>query len=38
MDHISKYLTPEIKLSSYEDTFFKSEVVFDQHMLIWFIS
>ncbi len=38
MDHISKYLTPEIKLSCYEDKFFKSEVVFDQHMLIWFIS
>lgn len=38
MDHISKYLTPEIKLSCYDDKFFKSEVVFDQHMLIWFIS
>ena len=38
MDHISRYLTPEIKLSCYEDKFFKSEIVFDQHMLIWFIS
>lgn len=38
MDHISKYLTPEIKLSCYEDHFFKSDIVFDQHMLIWFIS
>ncbi len=38
MDHISTYLTPEIKLSCYEDSFFKSEIVFDQHMLIWFIS
>ncbi|WP_245588215.1 hypothetical protein [Algoriphagus terrigena] len=38
MDHISKYLTPEIKLSCYEDKFFKSEVVFEDHMLIWFIS
>lgn len=38
MDHISKYLTPEIKLSCYDDKFFKSELVFDQHMLIWFIS
>jgi AraC family transcriptional regulator, exoenzyme S synthesis regulatory protein ExsA len=38
MDHISKYLTPEIKLSCYDDKFFKSEIVFDQHMLIWFIS
>jgi AraC family transcriptional regulator, exoenzyme S synthesis regulatory protein ExsA len=38
MDHISKYLTPEIKLSCYDDKFFKSEIVFEQHMLIWFIS
>ena len=38
MDHISKYLTPEIKLSCYDDNFFKSEVVFDHHMLVWFIS
>lgn len=38
MDHISKYLTPEIKLSCYDDQFFKSEVVFDHHMLVWFIS
>ncbi|MEI9921465.1 MAG: helix-turn-helix transcriptional regulator [Bacteroidota bacterium] len=38
MDHISKYLTPEIKLSCYDDKFFKTEIVFDQHMLIWFIS
>src|SRR5690606_8936564 len=38
MDHLSKYITPEIKLSCYEDKFFKSEIMFDQHMLIWFIS
>lgn len=38
MDHISKHLTPEIKLSCYEDRFFTSEIVFDQHMLVWFIS
>lgn len=38
MEHISKYLSPEIKLSCYEDHFFTSEIVFDQHMLIWFIS
>jgi AraC family transcriptional regulator, exoenzyme S synthesis regulatory protein ExsA len=38
MEHISKYLTPEIKLSCYEDKLFTSEVAFDQHMLIWFIS
>lgn len=38
MDHISKYLTPEIKLSCYDDKFFKSEVLFEDHMLVWFIS
>lgn len=38
MDHISRYLTPEIKLSCYEDKFFKSDIMFDDHMLIWFIS
>lgn len=38
MEHVSKYLTPEIKLSCYEDHFFKSEIVFDQHMLVWFLS
>jgi AraC-like DNA-binding protein len=38
MEHTSKYITPEIKLSCYEDKLFKSEIVFDHHMLIWFIS
>lgn len=38
MEHVSRYLTPEIKLSCYEDKFFKSDLVFDDHMLIWFIS
>ena len=38
MEHVSKYLTPEIKLSCYDDKFFKSEIVFEHHMLIWFIS
>jgi len=38
MQHLSKYLTPEIKLSCYEDKLFKSDLIFDDHMLIWFIS
>lgn len=38
MDYQLKYITPEIKLSSYEDKLFKTEVVFDHHMLVWFIS
>src|SRR6185295_18150495 len=38
MDYRAKYITPDIKLSCYEDKFFKSDIMFDQHMLIWFIS
>lgn len=38
MEYQSKYLTPDIKLSCYEDKLFKTEVIFDHHMLIWFIS
>lgn len=38
MEHISKYLTKEIKLSSYDDKLFKSDLMFEDHMLIWFIS
>jgi AraC-like DNA-binding protein len=38
MKHISKHLTKEIKLSSYEDKLFKSDLMFDDHMLVWFIS
>lgn len=38
MEFQLKYITPDIKLSSYEDKLFKTEVVFDHHMLVWFIS
>lgn len=38
MNYTAKYITPDIKLSCYEDKFFKSDIMFDQHMLIWFIS
>jgi len=38
MGHISKYLTKDIKLSSYGDKLFKSDLMFDDHMLVWFIS
>jgi len=38
MDHVSKYLTEDIKLSSYEDKLFKSDLMFKDHMLVWFIS
>ncbi|OCX53386.1 AraC family transcriptional regulator [Mucilaginibacter sp. PPCGB 2223] len=38
MEHISKYLTKDIKLSCYEDKLFKSDLMFEDHMLVWFIS
>lgn len=38
MEYKAKYITPDIKLSCYEDKLFKSEILFEQHMLIWFIS
>lgn len=38
MKYTAKYITEDIKLSCYDDKFFKSDIVFDQHMLVWFIS
>jgi AraC-like DNA-binding protein len=38
MEYKAKYITEDIKLSSYDDKFFKSDILFDQHMLVWFIS
>ncbi|WP_423129297.1 helix-turn-helix domain-containing protein [Gaoshiqia sp. Z1-71] len=38
MEYKAKYITEDIKLSSYEDNFFKSDMMFDHHMLVWFIS
>lgn len=38
MEYKAKYITDDIKLSWYEDRFFKSDIMFEQHMLIWFIS
>lgn len=38
MEFQAKYITDDIKLSSYDDKFFKSDIMFDQHMLVWFIS
>lgn len=33
-----KYITPDIKLSSFDDRLFKTELMFEYHMLVWFIS
>lgn len=38
MEFQLKYITDDIKLSCFEDKLFKSEVMFDHHMLVWFIS
>lgn len=38
MEYQAKYITEDIKLSCYEDKFFKSDIIFEHHMLIWFIS
>jgi AraC family transcriptional regulator, exoenzyme S synthesis regulatory protein ExsA len=38
MEYKAKYITADIKLSCYEDKFFKSDILFDHHMLIWFLS
>lgn len=38
MDYKATYITEDIKLSCYEDKFFKSDIMFDHHMLVWFIS
>ena len=38
MEFETKYITPDIKLSIYNGKLFKTEVVFEHHMLVWFIS
>lgn len=38
MDFQIQYITPDIKLSAYDDKLFKTETVFEFHMLVWFIS
>lgn len=38
MEYQAKYITEDIKLSCYQDKFFKSDIMFEHHMLIWFIS
>ncbi len=38
MNFQTNYITPDIKLSSYNEKLCTTEVMFDHHMLIWFIS
>ncbi|MFA6084510.1 helix-turn-helix domain-containing protein [Mucilaginibacter sp.] len=38
MEFETKYITPDIKLSEFNGKFFKTEVMFEHHILVWFIS
>src|SRR5882672_12464894 len=38
MEFETKYITPDIKLSEYKGRAFKTEVIFEHHILVWFIS
>ena len=38
MEFETKYITPDIKLALFEGKFFKTEVMFEHHILVWFIS
>lgn len=38
MEFQTQYITPDIKLSKFDDKFFKTEVMFEEHILVWFIS
>lgn len=37
-DFRTQYLSPDIKLSKYDGKVFRTEVIFEHHMLVWFIS
>jgi AraC-like DNA-binding protein len=38
MEFETKYITPHIKLAEFTGKLFKTEVMFEHHMLVWFIS
>lgn len=38
MEFETKYITSDIKLSTYNGRLFKTEVMFEHHILVWFIS
>ena len=38
MGYQTKYIHPDLKLSCFEGTFYKADVLFEQHLLVWFIS
>ena len=38
MEFETHYIAPDIKLSKFSGKFFKTEVMFEHHILVWFIS
>lgn len=38
MEFTNQYITPDIKLSLYQGKIFKTDVVFEHHMLVWLIA
>lgn len=38
MEFKTNYINPDIKLSVFEDELFKTEALFEHHLLVWFIS
>lgn len=38
MEYQTHYISPEIKLSEFEGKLFRTEVLFEHHILVWFIS
>jgi AraC family transcriptional regulator, exoenzyme S synthesis regulatory protein ExsA len=38
MEHTTKFITSDIKLSCLYDKFFKTEITLEEHVLVWFIS
>ncbi|WP_229216121.1 helix-turn-helix domain-containing protein [Dyadobacter frigoris] len=36
--HQAYYIHPDLKLSSFDTKFYKADVLFEQHLLVWFIS
>ncbi|MFD2872023.1 helix-turn-helix domain-containing protein [Mucilaginibacter ximonensis] len=38
MEYVTQYITADIKLSEFKGKLFKTEVMFEHHMLVWFLS
>ncbi|WP_338873360.1 AraC family transcriptional regulator [Spirosoma sp. SC4-14] len=38
MGYQTHYIHPDLKLSRFNDKFYKADVLFEQHLLVWFIS